>query len=259
VTRLFAPAKLTVTLDVTGVRPDGYHELRAEMFTLDLADELIVSEPGAGITVESEPWIRAAALTSGAQNLIGTALTAVGRNAGVKLHKRIPVGGGLGGGSADAAAILRWAGDDDPVVAAGLGADVPFCVVGGRAVVEGIGERVTPLEFEHREYLLCLPPFGVNTARVYAAWDETPSNGAPNALEAAALRVEPRLAMWREALGNLTGTNPVLAGSGSTWFVDVTGTEPHGEPEPESTWLTLGDQRARLVRAAAVPSGWDGT
>ena len=79
-------------------------------------------------------------------------------------------------------------------VAAGLGSDVPFCLVGGRARVEGVGERVTPLPFEARDYLLLLPPFGVDTARVYRAWDEDPGNAAPNALAAAALAVEPRLA-----------------------------------------------------------------
>jgi 4-diphosphocytidyl-2-C-methyl-D-erythritol kinase len=255
-TRLLAPAKLTVTLDVTGVRPDGYHDLRAEMLTLDLADELIISEPGRDVTVEAEPWIRADGLRSGAPNLIAAALNAVGRSAAVALHKRIPVGGGLGGGSADAAAVLRWAGCDDQAVAAALGADVPFCVQGGRAMVEGIGEQVTPLPFVPRDYVLCLPPFGVNTARVYAAWDEVPEHGGPNALTAAALRIEPRLAQWRDALGDLTGSTPVLAGSGSTWFVDVTGS---AAPAPEATWLTMGDERARIVRTAAVPSGWDGT
>ena len=84
---------------------------------------------------------------------------------GVRLTKRIPLGGGLGGGSADAGAVLRWAGCDDLELAVTLGADVPFCVVGGRARVEGVGERVTPLPFEPRRYLLVLPPFGVDTAR----------------------------------------------------------------------------------------------
>ena len=130
------------------------------------------------------------------------------------------MGGGLGGGSADAAAVLRWAGCADLFVAAGLGSDVPFCLVGGRARVQGVGERVTPLPFEARDYLLLLPPFGVDTARVYRAWDEDPGDAAPNALAAAALAVEPRLARWRDALGDLAGSEPALAGSGSTWFVE---------------------------------------
>ena len=78
------------------------------------------------------------------------ALAAVGRRAHVRLDKRIPVGAGLGGGSADAAAVLRWAGCDDLAVAASLGADVPFCLVGGRARVTGIGEVVEPLPVRRR-------------------------------------------------------------------------------------------------------------
>ncbi len=255
-TRLLAPAKLTVSLAVTGVRADGYHELRAEMVCLDLADELVVREAGQGLTVEAEPGTRAGGLTTGPENLVTQALAAAGRSAAVLLHKRIPLGGGLGGGSADAGAVLRWAGCTDPEIAVRLGADVPFCVQGGRALVEGIGERVTALPYERRRYVLCLPPFGVPTAAVYAAWDEAPDHSAPNALAAAALRVEPRLAPWCEALGELTGRTPVLAGSGSTWFVE--GVTDLGD-ETTDGWLTLGEEQARLVRAVTVPPGWDGT
>jgi 4-diphosphocytidyl-2-C-methyl-D-erythritol kinase len=140
----------------------------------------------------------------------------------VVVEKRIPAGAGLGGGSADAAAVLRWAGCDDLAVAASLGADVPFCLVGGRARVSGIGEVVEPLPFVERELTLLTPPFGVSSAAVYAEWDRlggpTGSNG--NDLEPAALSVEPRLAEWRDRLGEATGLVPRLAGSGSTWFVD---------------------------------------
>ena len=173
----------------------------------------------------------------------------------MRLKKRIPLGGGLGGGSADAAAVLRWAGCTDPLVAAGLGSDVPFCVVGGRARVQGVGERITPLPFEARDYLLLLPPFGVDTARVYRAWDEDQGNAAPNALAAAALVVEPRLARWRDALGDLAGSEPALAGSGSKWFVEG---GPVEAGTPSRTELSVGAERARLVRAHTVPAGWEG-
>ncbi len=169
---VLAPAKLTVSLRVTGVRADGYHELDAEMLTLSLADELVLTEGASGLAVVAEPGTRAGSLGDPGDNLIHRALAACGRVASVRLTKRIPVGGGLGGGSADAAAVLRWAGGAPPAVAACLGADVPFCVVGGRARVEGVGELVSPLPFEPRDYLLVLPPFGVDTARVYRAWDE---------------------------------------------------------------------------------------
>jgi len=250
VSRLVAPAKLTVSLAITGVRPDGFHELEAEMVTLDLADELVFGQPGQGLRVEAAPGSRAEGLAAGGTNLITRALAAVGREASVHVTKRIPLGAGLGGGSADAAAVLRWAGCADLDVAAELGADVPFCVVGGRARVEGIGERVTPLPFEEASFCLCLPPFGVETARVYAAWDEQPGHDGPNALSAAALAVEPRLAQWRDALGDLSGRTPVLAGSGSTWFVAGGGA---GQP-----WLEVRGERAALVEVTAVPAGWGG-
>jgi 4-diphosphocytidyl-2-C-methyl-D-erythritol kinase len=256
---VLAPAKLTLSLRVTGVRPDGYHELDAEMVTLSLADELELTPGGSGLEVVAAAETRAGDL-QGSDDLIGRALSACGRGAAVRLTKRIPLGGGLGGGSADAAAVLRWAGCADLSVAAGLGADVPFCLVGGHARVQGLGERVTPLAFEARDYLLVLPPFGVDTARVYAAWDDGhrgdgAGEGEANALTEAALAVEPRLGGWRDALADLAGRAPTLAGSGSTWFVEA-GPEAAGTPSwPE---LRLGGESARLVRARTVPAGWGG-
>jgi 4-diphosphocytidyl-2-C-methyl-D-erythritol kinase len=258
VTRLLAPAKLTVSLRVTGVRADGYHELQAEMVSLDLADELQLDPEGSGLAVDLEPGVRPDGLPGPGQNLVERALQACGRDAGVRLIKRIPLGGGLGGGSTDAGAVLRWAGCADPEVAVSLGADVPFCVVGGRALVEGVGERVTPLPFEPRQFVLLLPPFGVETARVYEAWDEDPRHDAPNALTAAALVVEPRLAAWRDALGAWAGTAPVLAGSGSTWFVEAGAEVRPGDGADGPGELRVGSETGRLVRARTVPAGWEG-
>lgn len=212
--KLLAPAKLTVSLRVTGVRADGYHELDAEMVTVSLADELVLDEGGSGLTIEGDGWTRAATLEGRGDNLVDKALAACGRRAAVRLRKRIPLGAGLGGGSSDAAAILRWSGATDPALAARLGADVPLCVAGGRARVGGVGDIVTPLEFEQRDYLLVLPPFGVDTAAVYRAWDEAPAHDGPNELASAAMAVEPRLARWRDALGDLVGSEPHLTGSG---------------------------------------------
>jgi 4-diphosphocytidyl-2-C-methyl-D-erythritol kinase len=223
------------------------------MVTLSLADELVLTEGGTGLTVAAEPGMRAGSLAGDPDNLIGRALASCGRTASVHLTKRIPLGGGLGGGSADAAAVLRWAGSVDLAGAARLGADVPFCLVGGRARVKGVGERVTPLPFEARDYLLVLPPFGVDTARVYGAWDGGSRGGGPNELTEAALAVEPRLAGWRDALGDLTGRTPTLAGSGSTWFVAVGSDTMDAPPE-----LRVGDETGRLMRARTVPAGWEG-
>jgi 4-diphosphocytidyl-2-C-methyl-D-erythritol kinase len=213
-----ALAKLTVSLKVVGVRDDGYHLLDAEMVTLDHADVVTVTD-GDGLSVSGPA---ADGVPTGAGNLVAFALALVARTAAVHIDKHIRPGGGLGGGSADAAAVLRWAGCDDLALAARLGADVPFCLVGGRATVTGIGEVLEPLPFVARSFTLCTPPFGVSTPAVFRAWDALggPVVDGPNDLEPAALVVEPRLAEWRDRFAEATGAVPVLAGSGSTWFVD---------------------------------------
>jgi 4-diphosphocytidyl-2-C-methyl-D-erythritol kinase len=216
---VLAHAKLTRSLRITGVRDDGYHLIDAEMVTLDLHDTLQIAE-GDSLEMVNESGGRAGRVHD--DNLVMRALRAVDRRAAVRVTTRIPAGAGLGGGSADAAAILRWAGVIDLAVAAALGADVPFCVVGGRARVRGIGEVIDVLPFESRTFTLLTPPFGCRTPDVYAKWDELggPTATGPNDLEPAALALEPRLAEWRDKLGNATGQVPVLAGSGSTWFVE---------------------------------------
>jgi 4-diphosphocytidyl-2-C-methyl-D-erythritol kinase len=252
-----APAKLTLSLRVTGVRPDGYHELDAEMVALDLHDTLVI-EPGTGLTVDAQ--LPAAAglgeVPTGPDNLVAKALTAVGRESRVRLIKRIPPGAGLGGGSSNAAAVLRWAGCGDLAVAARLGADVPFCVVGGRARVRGIGESVVPLRYQERHFVLLLPPFGVNTAAAYRAWDELAASeragegrAGTNDLEAAALVVEPRLAAWRDRFAEVSGGQPLLAGSGSTWFLEGT---PATLGLEGQSFLSLGAANGALVAVRTV-------
>ena len=131
--------------------------------------------------------------------------------------------------------------------------------------MEGRGERVTPLPFEPRAFVLLLPPFSMSTAAVYATWDRLSTRDAPsksddqsgsaNDLMVAALATDERLARWRDALEDLTGRSAQLAGSGSTWFVE-------GDP----VTLGLGEQRllqldssvGRLVSTHTVPSGWAG-
>ncbi|MDA8185468.1 MAG: 4-(cytidine 5'-diphospho)-2-C-methyl-D-erythritol kinase [Actinomycetota bacterium] len=291
---LLAPAKLTVSLRVTGVREDGYHLLDAEMVTVSLVD-VVQLEPGTGLALVDEVpgGLGLRGIPPGESNLVERALTAVGKSAAARVVKRIPPGAGLGGGSADAAAVLRWAGAGDPRLAARIGADVPFCVTGGRARVSGIGEAVEPMAFEERSYVLLLLPFGMSTASVFAAWDrmhaaskhraggdtrssdgpvndgpvndgpvndgpvndgpvnDGPVNDGPvNDLELAALRVEPRLARWRDCLGDATGMRPRLAGSGSTWFVE-------GEPEALGlagrSSLVLHGVHAPLVAVHTLP------
>lgn len=213
-----APAKLTLELRVTGVRADGYHLIDAEMVTLEVADSVTIDPHGTGVTFTGR---FAVGIPNDGTDLVSRALRLANRQARVTVDKCIPAGGGLGGGSADAAAVLAWAGFDDLEAASRLGADIPFCLVGGRARVRGIGEIVEPLAPIATDITLVVPPFSVSTPAVYRAWDDLggPRSAGPNDLEPAALVVEPRLAMWRDRIRDATGAAPVLAGSGATWFV----------------------------------------
>jgi 4-diphosphocytidyl-2-C-methyl-D-erythritol kinase len=213
-----APAKLTLSLRLTGVRDDGYHLIDAEMVSLEWADTLTITPDAEGLTADG-PFVTGMPLDH--TNLVAKALAFVGRRASVHLYKAVPHGGGLGGGSSDAAAVLRWAGHTDVAAAASLGADVSFCLVGGRARVTGIGEIVEPLPFEALDVTLVVPPLTVSTPAAYRSWDELgmPRSDGPNDLEPAALLVEPRLATWRDRIHEASGMQPVLAGSGATWFL----------------------------------------
>lgn len=228
---LDAPAKLTLSLRITGVRDDGYHLIDAEMITLELADTLTITPPRPTDHGTADDSADDIVLTCDgpfsdgvpldASNLVARAMRLVGATGSVHVHKSIPHGGGLGGGSADAAAVLRWAGHTDLVAASRLGADIPFCVVGGRARVRGIGEIVEPLPARPLTVTLVVPPLRVSTPAAYAAWDRlgAPTGDGPNDLERAAIEVEPGLAEWRYRIERASGERPVLAGSGATWFL----------------------------------------
>jgi 4-diphosphocytidyl-2-C-methyl-D-erythritol kinase len=219
-TALIARAKLTWYLEITGVRADGFHELRSEMVTLDFADRLEV-EPDEDYLRLTTPD---ASIPLDGTNLVSRALQLVGRRAGVTIDKHIPSGGGLGGGSADAAAILRWAGGVSGVQALSLGGDVPFCQLGGRALVEGVGELLTPLAYEERKVTLMMPDFKVDTAACYRAYDELASGGSKptgwNHLEPAARLVQPQLGRTLDWLRAEYSSAVHLAGSGSTMFLE---------------------------------------
>jgi len=219
-----APAKLTLSLRITGVRPDGYHLIDAEMVSLVWSDTLTIDDGARGLSADG-PF--AAGFPLDDSNLVAQALRLVHRQAAVHVHKAIPQGGGLGGGSADAAAVLRWAGYTDVIGAARLGADVPFCLVGGRARVKGIGEAIEPLPFLPLDITLVIPPLAISTPAAYWAWDKLGGQRAtgPNDLEPAAIAVEPRLARWRDRIREAAAAAPTLAGSGATWF--LLGHHPH--------------------------------
>ena len=215
-----APAKLTLSLRVTGVRNDGYHLIDAEMVALVIADIVTIDDATSTSIAVTGPF--ADGVPTDDSNLVHRALALTGRTARVIIDKQIPHGGGLGGGSTDAAAILRWAGFTDSVAAAGIGADIPFSMHGGRARVTGIGENVEPMDHVERDITLLIPPVHVSTPLVYRTWDQMggPTGDQGNDLEPAAVRAVPGLAHWRDLIGDAIGRRPQLAGSGATWFVE---------------------------------------
>jgi 4-diphosphocytidyl-2-C-methyl-D-erythritol kinase len=218
--REIAPAKLTLSLRVTGVRADGYHELDAVMVTVSEPYDVVTIEPADAMSLRvTGP--SADRVPADATNLAWRAAAACGATVAITIEKHIPPGGGLGGGSADAAAVLRALGGTE-ATGATIGADVPFCMRGGAARVQGIGDIVAPVRVHPRTVFIATPRFACDTAAVYRAWDELGGPHAdPNDLEPAAFAVEPLLREFKDALG----VPAVLAGSGSSFWSDA-------EPEP---------------------------
>ncbi|MBO7667022.1 MAG: 4-(cytidine 5'-diphospho)-2-C-methyl-D-erythritol kinase [Firmicutes bacterium] len=185
-----APAKINWGLELAGQREDGYHLIRSLMQTVDLCDVLRLTMadndecrcspplPDDGPNLALQAWLALKAELGLTQCLL------------IEIEKNIPVSAGLGGGSADAAAVLRGANrllelglSLDRLCALGMkiGADVPFCLHGGLALVEGAGERVTPLKAEcEYDLMLVDPAVPVSTARVYAAFDKAPQEAPGN-------------------------------------------------------------------------------
>jgi len=243
---LRAHAKLTLALKLTGVRDDGYHLIDAEMVSLALHDTLTFDRSGDALST-SGPF--SGGVPTDRTNLVARALELAGTTARVHIDKHIPYGGGLGGGSSDAATALRWAGfgtsRHELERAGALGADIPFCLMGGRARVRGIGEIVDPLDHVDRAVTLISPPLAVSTPAAYQTWDVMggPTTDGPNDLTAAAIRVEPALAWWHDAIGHRCGVAPTLAGSGATWFV---------EGEHEDALTDLVGEGATVVETTTV-------
>ena len=178
---LLANAKINLTLDILRRREDGYHDLQMVMQSVTLADEITVT-PAQGAEGQAVSDLRF--LPTGGKNLAQVAAAVFRSAAGlggevdVSIQKHIPVCAGLAGGSADAAAVLRAM---NALTGAGLsteqlaemgakaGSDVPFCVLGGTALAEGRGERLTPLPpLPPCRIVICKPPFSVSTPQLFS-------------------------------------------------------------------------------------------
>lgn len=238
-----APAKLNLFLHVTGRRNDGYHLLQTVFRLLDFSDQLRfdlrkdgvvkLNKPVAGVPEENNLCVRAAKLL---QKESGT-------NQGVEifLTKQIPLGGGLGGGSSDAATTLlalnhlwnlRFSRNQLRELGLQLGADVPVFVFGENAFAEGVGEKLTPILLPPAWYLVLIPPLHVSTAEVFSSKELT-RNTIPitippfsiqqghNDLEPVVCLKYPVVAEYLEWLKRLKNTTiAAMSGSGACVFAE---------------------------------------
>ena len=209
-----AYAKINWSLDTVGVREDGYHLLDMVMQSVSLHDTLTI-EPAADFSLFADGAVR---VTLNADNLALRAALAlreragIGAAAAIRLHKRIPSGAGLGGGSSDAAAVLRalnrlWELDYplDALCEIGLrlGADIPYCLRGGLCRVQGIGEVIAPLPVHRVYHLVILQPCrGLSTRQVFTALGAAQSLRRPDTAQVALALENGNLTRLAAAMGN---------------------------------------------------------
>ena len=233
--KINAYAKINLSLALTGVREDGYHTLHSIMQTVSLCDTLEIERAEQNSFTCTEP-----ALESGS-NLCIKARDAFYRATGlqgcVRIHldKQIPTGAGLGGGSADAAAVLRALNRlyGEPLtnqalltLSATLGADVPFCLHGGTCLCTGIGEVLTPIEDAKPLYLVIAKGAdGLSTPDMYRrmdavkeTWSSADRTGYFNDFEPVAESVLPDIAYLKQRLLALGASVAMMSGSGSAVF-----------------------------------------
>ncbi|HET9047376.1 MAG TPA: 4-(cytidine 5'-diphospho)-2-C-methyl-D-erythritol kinase [Chiayiivirga sp.] len=256
-----APAKINLFLHIIGRRPDGYHHLQTVFQLLDWGDWVrlrvrkdgaIVRDRGAaGVPAEADLAVRAAKALRGAT---GCAL-----GAEIDIDKRIPQGGGFGGGSSDAASVLvglnhLWelglGADDLATIGLGLGADVPVFVRGRSAFAEGVGDCLTPITLAPQWYLLVDPGVGVPTAELFAAPDLT--------------RDAPPTTIADFLSGSVSGNafEPVLRARSSEAKMAMDWLAGFGRPQLTGTgsgvFLAFGAQAEAQVVLERLPRQWRG-
>lgn len=269
--KIRAYAKLNLVLRVVGKREDGYHLLESLFCAVDLGDEIELRPLPQGISLtaptelgppEGNLAFRAAQLLLGPR----------GPGVHIVLRKKIPPGAGLGGGSSDAAAVLAGlhalyelgkTPEELQALGAKLGADVPFFLGKSPAWVEGIGDRVTPVDLPLPfVFLLVIPPFPCPTKAVYHLYDELslplsspgpipPIPPFPNDLWTAAAGLRPELLQLRDALLQVPSLGLGLSGSGSTLFLAFS-----SEEEAERARAKLRGLPATLHVARPVDRGY---
>lgn len=244
-TRFFAPAKINLGLSVLGVRENGYHDLHSLMVPLTVGDELEI-RPAEALTLRVE----GADLPTDERNLVYRAARAyldaarVTAGADIVLHKRLPLASGLGGGSSDAASTLLALAElypsdvDLPALALSLGADVPFFLLGGAALAQGVGERLTPIhDLPPVHLVLANAGAEISAGDAYRWLDETGDFSSPlrldairqalasgvevpyfNSLQAGVLAHFPSVLTTLEALADAGLHSVLMSGSGATCF-----------------------------------------
>ena len=250
--KIRAYAKVNISLDVVGKREDGYHLLRMIMQNIDLYDEIIVEKQSRDITIECNKNY----VPTDSRNLAYKAAVAfkerynISEGLKIKIFKNIPVSAGLAGGSTDAAAVLKLMNKifevnapKEELMELGLklGADIPYCIQGGTALCEGIGEIITPLKsFKDKIIVLVKPSFGVSTKEVYKNFDMEKVKKHPetealikamaeddlryvaynmrNLLENVTLKKHKVLISLKEEMNKYGAINSMVSGSGPTVF-----------------------------------------